>query len=405
MVAVRRGGMVGSPAPAGHRRPAGDLERAGATGAGLALRPARAVPGRVDPLLLLSSFGLLTIGLVMVFSASSVQAWTETGDPLYYAKRQFVGVILGLAALFVLYRVDYRWLRKLAWPGLATAVVLLIAVLFLGREIAGAKRWIPLGGWNLQPSEVTKLALAVFLAHWLDWRRPEIGSFWRGYLPPLLITGVLFGLVMLEPDLGTGLTLGALTAVMLFAAGANGFHLGLTGLAAVPAIFVLIKVEPYRWRRIIGFLDPWADPLGTGFQTIQSLLAVGSGGLFGSGLGQSRQKYFYLPEQHTDFIFGIVGEELGFLGASLVVILFFLYCWRGLRAALRAPDFFGTMLAAGLTGLVGVQAFLNIGVVTGLLPVTGITLPFLSYGSSSLVTTLAATGVLLNIARQGGDTS
>lgn len=386
-------------------RPAG-LRQQGGQGRSFGAAPARvrAITGRPDTLIVLPAMGLLTIGLVMVFSASSVQALLETNDALYYAKRQFIGLVLGLVAMGLLSRIDYHWLRRLAWPGMLMSVALLVAVLFVGREISGAKRWIPLGFINLQPSEVTKLALIFCVADWLDRRRDLIMSFWRGYLPPLLVTAILFGLVMLEPDLGTGLTLGAITVVMLFAAGASGLHIFLTGLMAIAGIVALIWMEPYRMRRIMGFRNPWADPLDTGFQTIQSLLAVGSGGLFGSGLGQSRQKYFYLPEQHTDFIFGIVGEELGFLGATLVVVLFFLLCWRGLRAALRAPDFFGTTLATGLTALIGVQAFLNMGVVTGLLPVTGITLPFLSYGSSSLVVTLAAVGVLLNISRQGEET-
>ncbi|MBE3577712.1 MAG: putative lipid II flippase FtsW [Limnochordales bacterium] len=384
--------------PAGLRQPAGrDIP------ADRSHRPStvRAGKSRPDTLILLPSVALLVIGLLMVFSASSVQALYETNDAFYYAKRQFLGAALGLVAMAVLSRIDYRRLRWLAWPGLLVTVALLVAVLFVGREVAGARRWIPLGPINLQPSELAKLGLILFLAAWLDRRRDMITSFWSGYLPPLLLTGLLFGLVMLEPDLGTGITLGAIAMVMLFATGASGWHILLTGFLAIPVVALLIWIEPYRLRRIMGFIDPWADPLDSGFQTIQSLLAVGSGGLFGTGLGQSRQKYFYLPEQHTDFIFGIVGEELGFLGAVLVVLFFFILCWRGLRAALRAPDFFGMALATGLTALIGVQAFLNMGVVTGLLPVTGITLPFLSYGSSSLVVTLAAVGILLNISRQG----
>ncbi|MBE3583100.1 MAG: putative lipid II flippase FtsW [Limnochordaceae bacterium] len=359
-------------------------------------------PGlRTDIPLLAASVLLLGLGLVMVFSASYVQALAESGDPLFYVKRQLQGAVLGSLALILFARVDYHYWRRFTWPLVGLATVLLVTVLFVGREIAGAKRWIPLGPINLQSSEVAKIALVLALADWGVRRRFWLRSFWKGYLPPLLLGVVFFGLIMLEPDLGTGLTIVGTTVLVLFVAGVSGWQLLGTALAGLPAVAYLIWSEPYRWRRIVGFLNPWADPAGAGYQTIQSLLAVGSGGLFGVGLGASRQKFYYLPEQHTDFIFGIIGEELGFLGAVFVVLLFLVLGWRGLRAALRAPDLYGTLLATGLAGLIVIQAFLNIGVVTGVLPVTGVTLPFISYGSSSLVVSLASVGILLNIAGQG----
>ena len=352
-----------------------------------------------DLLLFAAALLLVSLGLVMVYSASSVMALAETGDPLYYLKRQMIGMTLGTIAMLVLMQIDYRIYQRLAILGVVVAYGLLVAVLLVGTEISGSRRWIDLGVFNLQPSEVSKLALVNFIAAFAASRPQVMKNFWKGLVPPLLVTGVFFALVVAEPDFGTGVSMVGTAMVMLFACGARISHLIILGLLAIPLLGVLIWLEPYRMERILSFLDPWADPMNTGWNIIQSLLAIGSGGLFGLGLGSSRQKFFYLPEQHTDFIFAIIGEELGFLGSLAVLSLFSLFAWRGFRVAMRASDLFGCFLAVGITAMIIVQAALNIGVVSGVLPVTGVTLPFISFGSSSLVVSLAGVGVLLNISK------
>lgn len=343
---------------------------------------------------------LMTIGLIMVFSASSVMALAQTGDPYYYLKRQLLGVIVGTVGMLVVMRIDYRIYQRFANLGVAGACVLLILVLLMGAEISGSRRWINLGVVNVQPSELSKLAIVNFIAAYAAFRKQEIRSFLKGFLPPLLLVGINFGLIMLEPDFGTAVAIFGTAMLMLFASGARFLHLVAVGLLGIPAFGVLVWLEPYRMERILAFVNPWADPTDTGWNIIQSLLAIGSGGLFGLGLGNSRQKFFYLPEQHTDFIFSILGEELGFLGGIVVIFLIFLFAWRGLRIALRAPDFYGCILAVGITSMIVLQAILNIGVVTGSLPVTGMTLPFISFGSSSLVVSMVGVGILLNISQQ-----
>ncbi len=353
-----------------------------------------------DLLLFAAALLLVSLGLVMVYSASSVMALAETGDPLYYLKRQMIGMTLGTIAMLVIMQIDYRIYQRVAILGVAVAYGLLAAVLVVGAEISGSRRWIDLGVFNLQPSEVSKLALVNFIAAFAASRPQAMKSLWKGLLPPLVVTAGFFGLVLLEPDFGTGVSMVGTAMVMLFACGARISHLVILTLLSIPLLGVLIWLEPYRLERILSFLDPWADPMNTGWNIIQSLLAIGSGGLFGLGLGSSRQKFFYLPEQHTDFIFAIIAEELGFLGSLAVLCLFFLLAWRGFRVAMRAPDLFGSYLAVGITSMIVVQAVLNIGVVSGVLPVTGVTLPFISFGSSSLVVNLAGVGVLLNISRR-----
>ncbi len=342
---------------------------------------------------------ILSIGVVMVFSSSSVTSLRETGDAYHYLKRQLVAVVIGLLALFLTMRIDYVVYKRTAILGVAISYVLLILVLVVGREIYGSKRWIDLGFINLQPSELAKLALINFAAAYASVRREKLKLFWKGFVPPLALVMVAFGLIMLEPDFGTSVAVFADVMIVLFAAGARIAHFALIAAMGVPAFGVMVYLEPYRMERILAFLNPWADPADSGWNVIQSLLAIGSGGLFGLGLGSGRQKYFYLPEQHTDFIFAVLAEELGFIGAVTVVILFAAFVWRGLRIALYAPDLYGSLLAVGITGMIGLQALLNIGVVSGSLPVTGMTLPLLSYGGSSLVITLAGIGVLLNISR------
>lgn len=352
-----------------------------------------------DVVLFFAVVCLLCIGVVMVFSASSIVAMRETGDAHYYLKRQLFAAVVGLGVMLVTMKVDYGLYKRVAKLGVFVAYVLLVLVLVIGREVYGSKRWINLGVINLQASEVAKLALINFTAAWCSVKREEIKFFWKGFFPPLVLAGGAFLLIMLEPDFGTSIAIMLDVLLVLFAGGARFRHFVGIGLAAVPAFAALIYAEPYRMERIFAFIDPWADPADSGWNIIQSLLAIGSGGLFGLGLGNSRQKYFYLPERHTDFIFAVLAEELGFAGSAVVLLLFLIFVWRGIRIALLAPDIYGSLLAVGITGMVGMQALLNIGVVSGSLPVTGITLPFLSYGGSSLVITLAGVGVLLNISQ------
>ena len=351
-----------------------------------------------DLILFLVTVALLSIGVIMVFSSSSIKALEELGDPYYYLKRQLFFAMLGIVAMIVVMNIDYKTYARWTVPFLVVSLVLLIMVPFIGAEISGSRRWLNLGLFNLQPSELGKLAMILFVANWVVKVKGRIQNFFV-LLVPLLVMGVFFALIMMEPDLGTAATLAATTLIMLFASGAKIGHFFLLAIPAVPAFIALVLAEPYRLRRLMAFRDPWSDPLGAGFHIIQSLLALGSGGLFGLGLGRSRQKFWYLPEQHTDFIFAILGEELGFIGTFLVLVLFLLFAWRGLRIAMTAPDLFSSILSVGITAQIVLQAVVNIGVVSGTLPITGITLPLISYGGSSLLITLSAVGVLLNIAR------
>lgn len=357
----------------------------------------RSRAGRPDVLIVATVSALLVLGIVVVMSAASVTDFIEYGDPYYHFKRQVVWAVVGVAVMLVLARVDYRFLRLATAPVLAAAFLLLTMVLFFGTQVGGARRWLSLGFFNVQPSEIMKLALIMYLSAYIAAKRGQVRRFFTGLLPPLLVTGLAAGLILLEPDFGTAFTLLVTGALVLFAGGANLWHLAGVGLAAAPVAWYLIRSEPYRLRRLMAFWDPWADRMDSGWNVVQSLLAIGSGGLFGLGLGEGRQKYLYVPEQHTDFIFAILGEELGFVGTTAVLVLFSVFAWRGFRAALRAPDLYGCMMAVGITGMIVFQALLNIGVATGSLPTTGITLPFISVGGSSLVVTLAGVGILLNI--------
>lgn len=357
---------------------------------------------RPDMLLLGAILALLGIGVIMVYSSSAVKGYIQYDDPYHFLKMELIWVVLGLAAMFLSLRLDLRWLRKWAKPALYVAIALLIAVKIpgIGKKVNGADRWIGLGPLSIQPSEVIKLSMVLVMAHILARDPHKIQSFRKGVLPILGLLGVIAGLIMLQPDLGTTLVIAATTFSMLIAAGARVGHIVGLGGAGLGLVVAAIAAAPYRMRRIFAFLDPWADPSGKGYQTIQALLALGPGGLFGLGLGQSRQKFLYLPENHTDFIFAMIGEELGFIGATLVILLFFLFAWRGFRVAMGASDSFTGFLAVGLTAMISIQAMINMGVVSGVLPVTGITLPFISYGGTSLVFTMLGVGVLLNISRE-----
>lgn len=354
-----------------------------------------------DFILFLCVLTLLSIGVIMVFSASEYAALVRYHDTFYFFKRQFFYALLGIAGMFFFLRYDSQNFKRLASPLLAISFLLLVIVLLpgVGHASHGAQRWIAIGPVTFQPSEIIKFGIVVFTAYGLSRQRTPVRGF-RGLLPYLGLAGLAGVLVLLQPDLGTAIALTGTVFIMLFCAGASLASLSSIGVCAVAAVGAAIAIEPYRMRRFLAFLDPWKDPLGSGFHIIQSLYALGSGGLFGMGLGQGKQKFLYLPEQHTDFIFAVIGEELGLIGTVLVVSLFLVFIWRGLRIALYAPDTFSSLLAAGITSGIGLQAFINIGVVTGSLPITGIPLPFISFGGTSLVFTLAAVGVLLNISRQ-----
>ncbi|SFD59270.1 cell division protein FtsW [Paenibacillus catalpae] len=359
---------------------------------------ARSAP---DVWMIVSIALILTIGLVMVYSASAVLAFHEFGDKFYYVKRQLIFAVLGIGALLFTMNANYLIWKNWAKAALLICFVLLIIVLIPGIGVVrgGARSWLGISSFGIQPSEFMKLAMILFLAKWLSEKQQTITHFTKGLLPPLGLVGLAFGLIMLQPDLGSGAVMVGAALILIFASGARIGHLAMLGSTGLLGLIALVIAEPYRMKRITGFLDPWADPLGTGYQIIQSLYAIGPGGLVGLGLGMSRQKFSYLPEPQTDFIFSIVSEELGFIGGSALIILFMILVWRGIRTAISAPDTFGSLLAVGITGIIGVQVLINIGVVIGAMPVTGITLPLISYGGSSLTLLLTALGILLNISR------
>lgn len=354
-----------------------------------------------DYLLLFAVLGLLAVGTVVVFSASATAALQITGTPYYFVERQLMWAVLGLVVMIVAARYDYWHYQKWALPLFGVSMVLLVAVLIphIGISINGSRRWLGAGSLQVQPSELAKIGMIFLFARLFTLNQDRLKSFWHGIVPHLAIAVVIFVLVLAEPDLGTTVAIAGTFFVMLFVAGARKRHLGALFASALPALGIVIAIEPYRLQRIVAFTNPWKHAQGSGFHTIQGLLALGSGGIFGLGLGYSRQALGYLPESYTDFIFAVLGEELGLLGAVGVVILFMIVAWRGYRIAMQAPDLFSSLLATGFTTMIAIQAAINIGVVTATLPVTGITLPFISYGGSSLVLSLAGVGVLLNISR------
>jgi cell division protein FtsW len=362
------------------------------------------MPRKVSPdyWLFLVVLALLGLGVVMVYSASAILATDRFGDAYFFLRKQLFWAALGLAVMWGVMAVDYRRWRPLVSPLLVLAFVLLVLVLIppFGQSINGTRRWLRWGPISVQPTELAKLVLVVYLADFLARRQAVIGHLWRGVLPPLLVTGSVAALVLLQPDLGSAVAIVGVVLCMLFVAGARLAHLGLIGSLAVPVAVLAVFTASYRLRRVLTFLDPWADPRGAGFQIIQSYLALGGGGLLGRGLGESKQKLFYLPEPHTDFIFAILGEELGFVGAVCTVALFGLLLWRGIRVGLRVADPFGALLAFGVTALLATQAAVNLGVVVGLLPTKGLPLPFVSSGGSSLLVAMAGVGLLLNVSQR-----
>jgi cell division protein FtsW len=352
--------------------------------------------GRPDLIIFFTTMLLLAIGIVMVFSASYYD--TLEKDPYFYLRKQMMWAGLGIMAMLISLRIDYFRLKPYINVFFGIAIVLLIIVLFM-EPIKGSRRWINLGFTNIQPSEIMKLTIVLFFAKGLSKVGSRIKNFLTGVVPYLFLLGLVGALIMMEPDLGTTLTIAGTVGVLLITAGLRWRHFFMLVFSGVGTVIILILANKERINRIIGWLDPWAHLSKEGYQVVNSLYALGSGGLFGMGLGNSRQKLDFLPEQHTDFIYAILGEELGFIGAFLVVLLFFLFAWRGYRIALTCPEPFGGLLAVGITTMIVLQAFINMGVVTGLLPVTGIALPFISYGGSSLLFSMLGVGILLNISR------
>jgi cell division protein FtsW len=351
--------------------------------------------------LVLVTLALVVFGMVMVYSATSASAAIGGGNPVYYLKRQGIYALLGLTLLVVGSRWNYRSLRHLAPMLVVGTLVLLLVVLVGGESINGARRWIQVGGATFQPSELAKLSIGVWTALYLA-RRPVPRTLGELSKPIGLLTATVCALILAEPDLGTVIAICLMVAAMLLVAGAPVGMLGRASGIVGAVILFSIWFEPYRRTRIFSFINPWHDAQGAGFQTVQAMIGLGSGGFFGVGLGEGVQKVFYLPEAHTDMIFAIIGEELGLVGVTLVIAAYGAFAWAGMRIALRCRDPFGKALAAGLTTLVSGQAALNIAAVVGIAPLTGIPLPLVSYGGTSLVVVLAAVGILLNIARSDG---
>lgn len=374
------------------------------TGTSPGTSPGLRVGKNIDVVLLAAVLALCALGLVMVYSSSAVSAATRNGDAAFYLKRQIVAFVLGIGGCIAALKLGYRRLAYLAYPALLVAIALLIAVLIpgVGTTAGGARRWIRLPGFSLQPAELGKLALVVYLAYSLAKKREKVKDFSVGFLPHCIITGVLVLLALAEPDFGTAVSMGLILFALLFAAGTKVSFLVGSVLLALPVLYHLVASSPYRMKRITAFLDPWEHRHDVGYQIAESLMSIGSGGVTGLGLGDGRQKLFFLPEAHTDFIFSIIGEELGLVGVAAVIALYAVVVWRGFRAVLNASEPFGAYLALGLTVLLGVQAVVNMAVAMGMLPTKGLTLPFLSYGGSSLVVCLTATGLLLSIGQGSG---
>ena len=352
-----------------------------------------------DLIILLMAVALTCFGVVMVYSASSVMAAKKFNDGFYFLKRQGVFALLGFGLMAFTMRIDYQQWRRIAVPLLLGCLVLLLLVFVpgVGGTAKGASRWIRFPGFNFQPSELAKIALIIYMAYSLDKKQEKLKSFSAGFLPYMVVLALLIAILLMQHDLGASLTLGVVALAMLFVAGARPRYILGMFVMAVPFIYYAILTKAYRLARIKVFLNPWQDPTNSGFQIIQSWLAFGTGGIFGQGLGEGKQKLFYLPEAHTDFILSVVGEELGFIGVIVIAAMFFLLVQRSIRVALQAEDDFGRFLAFGIAMLLGVEGFVNMGVVTGLLPTKGLALPFISYGGSSLIITLFSVGVLLNV--------
>lgn len=355
----------------------------------------------VDFTLVITVLLLLALGLTMVLSASSPTALSESGDSYKYFSKQLIFAIAGLPTMYIISKIDYRFYQKFYKLAYIVSIVALVLVLIIGREVNNATRWIYITKTlSIQPSEIVKFLMIIFYATILTKNRDKLGTYFKGLVMHILYLAPVIGLLLLEPHFSASIVIIGICSIMMIMAGCKFWHFATTGLVAgIPAIVALIIFSPYRLTRVVTFLDPWKDATGTGWQVIQSLYAIGSGGLFGLGLGQSKQKYLYIPEPHNDFIFSILSEELGFIGCVFVIILFAIFIWRGIIIAMKAPDMFGSLIAIGITALVGIQVIINIAVVTSSMPATGMPLPFFSYGGTALFILLCEVGVLLNISR------
>ncbi len=353
----------------------------------------------------LITFILICIGVVMIYSASSIYVWEKLGDSNFYLKKQILYLGIGFILALIAMAFDYRILQKYAKIIFGISLFLLILVLVVGKEIGGARRWFRIFGFSFQPSELAQVGLIVYLADFISRNKNLIHNFWRGFLPPMIALAAMASLILMQPDLGGTVSLIAIAFIMLFVAGVRLSNLGFCILSALPALHFLIFNVPYRKARILAFLNPWLDPRGSGFQIIQSQIALGSGGLFGLGIGQSRQKLFYLPAAHTDFIFSIIGEELGLLGTLLIIVLFIAFIWQTSLISRYANDIFGKFLSLGIISMIALKACINIGVSIGFLPTKGLPLPFISYGGTALVIDMICVGLLLNISRANDATA
>jgi cell division protein FtsW len=352
-----------------------------------------------DIIVLMMAVILTCFGVVMVYSASSVMAAKKFHDGFFFLKRQSLYALIGFCGMGIAMHIDYHVWKKWAVPLFFTCFFLLLLVFMpgIGGAAKGASRWIRLPGFNFQPSELAKVSLIIYMAYSLDKRQEKLRQFFTGFFPYLAILGVFIAILLAQHDMGAALTMLTVAVVMLFAAGTKVQYILGMGLVALPGVCYLVLTKAYRMRRITAFLDPWQDPTDAGFQIIQSWLALGTGGIFGQGLGEGKQKLFYLPEAHTDFILSVCGEELGFVGVIVIASMFLLLVQRSIRVAIAAEDNFGRFLAFGIAILIGLEAFINMAVVTGMLPTKGLALPFLSYGGSSLIISLCSIGVLLNV--------
>lgn len=363
------------------------------------MREPKVKMGSIDFVLFSTIMLLVAIGIVMVFSASSYTAFFNHKDSMYFLKKQMVAAVIGILVMFFAIKLDYHFLKKITGILMILTVILLLLV-FAFPPTNGARRWIYIGTQSIQPSEIAKYMVVLYLAKSIENKGERIQSFLYGIIPYFVVSGLYAGLVLAEKNLSIAAVIMIVTLIMIFVGGSKISHL-IGSIGAVGTLGVIgILFEPYRLDRLKYFRNPWLDPRDKGYQLIQSLLALGSGGIWGLGLGKSRQKCFYIPEPHNDFIFAIIGEELGLVGCIFIISLFVIFIWRGIKVAINAKDIFGTLLATGITSVIAIQAIINIAVVTGAMPVTGVPLPFISYGGSSLMFNLAAMGILLNISRQ-----
>ncbi len=352
-----------------------------------------------DIVLLFSILFLVGIGIVMVYSASSALALKKFGSDLYFLKKQAIYSFAGFILLVTCRHIPYRFFRPMAYPILLMSILFLAAVKLtgLGYSAGGSTRWLRIAGFTFQASEFAKLAIVVYLAYSMSKKAEKMKAFSIGFIPHVVIFGVISGLIIIQPDFGSVVILAMITWIMLFVGGARIFHLAGSLLALVPAAYVFMTGAQYRIERLTTFMDPWKYPADEGYQVVHSLMAFGTGGIWGTGIGKGYQKLFYLPEPHTDFIFSVIGEALGLIGVLLILGLYVLIFWRGILISLQAPDSFGSLLAVGITALIGLQVCVNMGVALGLLPTKGLTLPFLSYGGTSLVFSMASVGILMSI--------